>query len=75
MANFYVSLVNGECLALSDETTANTHNGTSSTAGDKIELRYDQTLTRFQVYKALEFFERWLKNGGANSAGANLGSP
>lgn len=75
MANYFVSVVGVDQTNMLDQTTANMHNGTASTAGDKIELRFDQTTTRFQVIKALELFERWLKNGGATGAGANMGAP
>lgn len=76
MANFFYSQTNPEPrLGLFDETTTDMHEGTSTTAGDKIELRFDQTLTRFQVLLFLERAERWLKQGGANAAGANMGVP
>ena len=77
MANYFMSVVNVDQLTYLDDTTGNTHQGTSSTAGDKIELRFDQTTTRFQVIKALEFFVRRLKTGGTAgiSDGANMGNP
>lgn len=77
MADNFMSLVNVDQLALSDDTTANTHSGTSSTAGDKIELRFDTTVTRFQLWKALCFFARRIKNGGLPgvSDGTDLGVP
>ena len=77
MANFFVSVVNVDQLSFLDDTASNTHNGTSSTAGDRIELRFDQTTTRFQVEKALDFFKRYFKQGGVAgiSSGSNMGNP
>lgn len=75
MADFFFSMVNAEALGEMDETTANIHVGTSDTAGDDISLRMDQSAKRYQILKFLKLAERWIKNGGANSAGANLGSP
>lgn len=49
------------------------NSGTSSTAGDKIELRMDQSaVTRMDVIHALETFKRWIIQGGLKGAGANL---
>ena len=77
MANNFVSVVNVDQLSFMDETTSNMHFGAASTAGDKIELRMDSTVTRFQVLKALDFFKRYLKNGGVAgiSGGASMGNP
>ena len=77
MANYFVSVVNVDQLSYLDDTASNTHNGTASTAGDKIELRMDSTVTRFQAMKALDFFKRYFKQGGVAgiSSGANMGNP
>ena len=48
------------------------HVGTSSTAGDKVELRFDQALTGRQVLNTMKRFERWLIQNGLNNAGASL---
>jgi len=51
------------------------HAGTSSTAGDVIELRMGNGTvapTRDQVILGLKVLLRWLSNGGLNSAGANI---
>lgn len=77
MANNFVSIVNVDQLSYLDDSTSNMHNGTSSTSGDKIELRMDSTVTRFEAVKALELFKRYLKNGGIAgiSGGSNMGNP
>jgi hypothetical protein len=68
VADYYASVNPGKSATLADITS-----GTSSTAGDKIELRMDQSaVTRLDVLQALEVFERWIINGGLNGAGANL---
>jgi hypothetical protein len=54
------------------------HAGTSSTSSDVIELRMgngSNTVTRNAVEMALKIFQRWLFQGGLDSAGANLPSP
>jgi hypothetical protein len=54
------------------------HAGTSSTSSDVIELRMGNGTnqpTRFAVQQALKIFERWLFQGGLDSAGANLPQP
>ena len=51
------------------------HVGTSSTAGDIVELRMgDGTTvpTQRQVLNALERIERWIVQNGLNGVGANL---
>lgn len=71
MADYYASVKAGAegANGYSDVTNS----GTSSTAGDTIELRMDQTaVTRMDVLHALEVFKRWIINGGLNGAGANL---
>lgn len=60
MASHYVSLARGiEGTKYSDFTT-----GTSSTAGDLVELRVldGVTPTRVEIVKALEAFERFFSN-------------
>lgn len=75
MADFFVSFTDKGSPDFQNEASG-VHHGTSSTATDKVELRFDQTMTRFQVYKALERFERYLKNGGFIGAlGTDLGNP
>ena len=64
MASHYVSLVRGKAgFKLSDFTT-----GTSSTAGDDIELRVEDSagLTRKEVLNALEAFKRFITNRKMN---------
>lgn len=54
------------------------HAGTSSTAGDSIELRMGNgtySPDRREVILALERFKRWLIQGGLDQAGANLPLP
>ena len=69
MADFYCSVNHGDDSDMRDVVNA----GTSSTAGNKIELRFDQTaVTRLDLIRALRNFERWIMNGGLNGAGANL---
>ena len=54
------------------------NSGTSSTAGDIIELRMGNGTyapTRAEVLKSLKRFERWLMEGGLNQAGANIPLP
>ena len=75
MADYFISFTDKGSPDFMNEASG-VHQGTSSTATDKIELRFDQTCTRFQVYKALERFERYLKNGGFQGGlGTDLGLP
>lgn len=68
MANFFMSVTSQY-----DEVSKDPDNrGTSTTAGDKVELRMDQALTQRQVLNCLRRFERWIAQGGLNGAGANL---
>lgn len=59
-----------------DTVTADVaHAGTSSTAGDVIEIRIGNGTyvpTHRQVFNALEIFRRWLIQRGLDGAGANL---
>ena len=51
------------------------HAGTSSTAGDVVELRMGNGTyvpTQRQVLNALERFGRWIIQNGLDGAGANL---
>lgn len=67
---FYASCNDGDVLAKDVE-----HAGTSSTAGDLVELRMGDgtnTPTQRQVLNILERIERWIMQGGLNGAGANL---
>ena len=68
MADFFMSVTN-EYDTISKDPD---NRGTSSTAGDKVELRMDQTLTQRQVINCLARFLRWIEMGGLNGAGANL---
>lgn len=68
MANYFMSVTNTEPSNFVDVD----HTGTATTAGDKIELRFDQTCTQRQVVLAMELFERWIRQDGLNGAGANL---
>lgn len=69
MADYYMSVNHGDDSDMRDVVSA----GTSSTAADKIELRFDQTaVTRLDLIRAIHNFERWIMNGGLNGAGANL---
>lgn len=66
MASHYISLNRGESgFAQSDFTT-----GTSSTAGDAIELRIldGASLSKLDVEKALEAFERFIADSQRCSA-------
>jgi hypothetical protein len=66
MADHYVSINRGvEGFKASDFTT-----GTGSTAGDAVELRVldGASLTRLDVVKALEAFERFFENAKLVSA-------
>lgn len=59
---------------------ANLHSGTATSANDYIELRMRVQdgasaatgLTKKDVYKALEAFERWIHNGGLTGNGTNV---
>lgn len=54
------------------------NSGTSSTAGDIIELRIGNGTyapTRAEVMKALERFERWVIQGGLDQTGTNIPLP
>jgi hypothetical protein len=66
MADHYVSLNRGEQGMLSSDFTT----GTSSTAGDQIELRVKDgaSLTRKDVQIALNAFERFFQNAQQFSA-------
>ena len=69
MADFYCSVNHGDDSDMRDVVAA----GSSTTAGSKIELRFDQTaVTRLDVIRALRNFERWIINGGLNGAGLYL---
>lgn len=64
MSNHFVSINRGkDGFKISDFTT-----GTSSTAGDDIELRIadvdaqSKVMTRKDIVKALEAFERWVES-------------
>lgn len=70
MADFYASVNSG---SVGSGMADVPNSGTSTTAGDKIELRMDQTaVTRMDVLRALEVFKRWIIQGGLKGAGANL---
>ena len=59
-------------------TTANLHQGTSTTATDIFEFRMgDATYLpdRFECLKALDFFKNLIINGGALSQGATMPQP
>jgi hypothetical protein len=67
---YYASVVDADTVA---KDVA--HSGTSSTAGDMIELRMGDGTnepTVRQVINALIIFERWLIERGTNGAGANM---
>lgn len=70
MADYYISVNPGTgTSAMTDVAAA----GTSTTAGNKIELRYDQTaVRRGDILRAMEVFKRFIIQGGLNGAGANL---
>ncbi len=70
-AQYYMSVNDFETMA--DPA----HAGTSSTAGDEVELRIgDGTFlpSQSQVLYALLIFERWIRQNGLKGAGANLPS-
>jgi hypothetical protein len=68
MANYFMSITNTETGDFADPD----HVGSSTTAGDKVELRLDTTMTQRQVLLAMERFERWIRQDGLNGAGASL---
>lgn len=54
------------------------HSGTSSTAGDVLEIRMGNGTfapTRFDVLVGLGRLTRWVMQGGLDGAGANLPKP
>ena len=72
MANTYYMSVTSDYDAISKDPD---NVGTSSTAGDRIELRIgDGTYipTQRQVLNVLERFERWIIQNGLDGLGANL---
>lgn len=71
MATTYYASITGVTSTLKDVD----HSGTSSTAADIVEIRMGNgtyTPSRREIQEALLVFERWLVQGGLNSAGANL---
>ena len=68
MADYFMSTTNEYDLL----SKAPDNVGTSSTAADKVELRFDQALTGRQVINTMKRFERWLIQNGLNNAGASL---
>lgn len=74
MATTFYASVNGYTGLIQDVD----HAGTSSTAGDIIELRMGNgtySPDRREVLMALERLERWIIQGGLDQAGANLPLP
>lgn len=74
MANTYYASVNTYPGYVTDVDNA----GTSSTAGDNIELRIGNGTyapDRREALLALARFERWIIQGGLDQAGANLPVP
>lgn len=72
MANHYYSINRGVEGFKKDDITR----GTSSVSGDDIELRIADaaSLTRLDVVKALNAFERLFSAGGADPAGTTFPS-
>lgn len=71
MTTIYYASVN-DCDTLAKDPASV---GTSSTAGDLIEVRMGNGTTvptQRQVLNALEVVERWISQNGLNGLGANL---
>ncbi len=71
MAATYYASVQADVRTMKDVD----HSGTSSTAGDIVELRMGNGTyvpTQEEVLLAMRVFERWVVQGGLNQAGANL---
>lgn len=67
---YYMSANDGDSISLDPE-----HVGTSSTAGDLVELRMGNGTvvpTQRQVLNIMERFERWIVQNGLDGLGANL---
>lgn len=72
MATTYYASIQSDAHTLSADVD---HAGTSSTAGDMIEIRMGNGTyapSRMEVLMAMEKFERWVVNGGLAGLGANL---
>jgi len=73
---YYVSILKDS--SSFDQTTANLHNGTSSTAADNYEFRMGNGTylpDRHQALLALETIKRYIQQNGLNGLGANLPLP
>jgi hypothetical protein len=67
---YYASFNDGDIISADPE-----HVGTSSTAGDVVEIRMGNGTvvpTQRQVLNILERLERWIIQNGLDGAGANL---
>ena len=54
---------------------SNIHDGTSSTAGDLLEIRWDSTISRKQVLDGFEVFKRFILQGGFGPPGSDSNIP
>lgn len=68
MANYFISITSDYDSISKDPDNA----GSSTTAGDKVELRADTTLTDRQIINSLRRFERWFMQNGLNGVGAGM---
>jgi len=68
MADYYMSVTSDYDTFSKDPD----NRGSSSTAADKVEFRFDTTLTQRQAINCLRRFERWLEQNGLNGLGASI---
>lgn len=74
MATIYYAFTTSDA----GKTTDMDHAGTASTAADILELRMGNGVyspDRRECLLFLQQVERWIRNGGLSSAGANLPQP
>lgn len=68
MANYFMSVTSDyDSISKDPDNT-----GSSTTAGDKVEFRFDTTLTQRQAINCLRRFERWIQQNGLNGVGAGI---
>jgi hypothetical protein len=73
MAARYISVTDPSTTAfvLGSGSTTNVHDGTSSTAADLLEVRWDSTISKKMVYAGLEVIKRWIEQGGGTTKGGS----
>jgi hypothetical protein len=54
---------------------SNMHDGTSTTAGDLVELRWDSTVSRKGVFDAMMLIKRFILQGGFGQPGSDGNIP